>query len=380
MTAIDRERWRVLEPLVDHALELSDDERDAWLAALGTESPTLAAELTTLLAAEQRADRRGLLVEPLDTPFGAPLAGSLAGTELGAYTLERPLGHGGMGSVWLARRTDGRYEGRVAVKLLNLALLTRAGQERFRREGSALARLTHPGIARLLDAGVGPTGQPYLVLEYVDGRAIDAYAEAERLTVEQRVRLVLHVLDAVGHAHANLVVHRDLKPSNILVTAAGDVKLLDFGIAKLLDPERGGRRSTFSLEAGRALTPQYASPEQARGDPVTPATDVYALGVLLYRLAAGRHPTSEGATTATDAIRTLLAVEPARLGLGALDDVLARALRKDPAARYQTAAAFAADLARWLRDAPARVRAASGGSLLERAANFVRRNLATGAR
>jgi len=389
MALIDHERWRALGPLLDEALELPPAELDAWLAELRGRVPGLAAELEILLAGEAVADRSGFLAAPLLPRAAVPLAG----VQLGAYTLERPLGHGGMGSVWLARRAGERAdehadaradehsagEDIVAVKLLNLALLTRAGQERFRREGALLARLAHPNITRLLDAGVSAAGQPYLVLEYVDGEPIDVYADAQRLTLDARVRLLLQVLEAVGHAHANLVVHRDLKPTNILVTKDGTVKLLDFGIAKLLDPERGDRRSTFSLEAGRALTPEYASPEQVRGDPVTKATDVYALGVLLYRLAAGRHPTSEGAKTATDAIRTLLEVEPARLGggLGALDDVLARALRKDPSARHQTVAAFADDLARWLHDGPARARA---GSLLDRAAKFVRRNLAAGDR
>ncbi|AHG92487.1 protein kinase (plasmid) [Gemmatirosa kalamazoonensis] len=370
MAAIDRDRWRVIEPLLDSALELPMEQRDGWLDALRAESPTLAADLAALLDAERSADRRGLLVEPLATPFTNALGGSLEGTELGAYTLERPLGHGGMGSVWLARRTDGRFEGRVAVKLLALALLTRAGQERFRREGSALARLTHPGIARLLDAGVSAGGQPYLVLEYVDGVTIDAWADARSLGTTERVRLVLDVLDAVAHAHANLVVHRDLKPSNILVTADGHAKLLDFGIAKLLDVDVAAR-TTLTAEEGRALTPEFAAPEQVRGDPVTTATDVYAAGVLLYLLLSGRHPTAEGRRTPTDVVAATLAVQPARLGLGDLDTILAKALRKEPHERYQTAAALADDLSRYLRHEPVRAR---GDSLAYRVRKFVRRH------
>ncbi|MFI5243398.1 MAG: serine/threonine-protein kinase, partial [Gemmatimonadales bacterium] len=228
---IDRDRWGVLSPLLDRALELPEAEREAWLAELRAQSPELASELAELLSGEKVADVRRFLAEPLGV--------SLEGLKLGAYTLEHLLGQGGMGSVWLARRTDGRFEGSAAVKLLNLALLSPSGQERFRREGSVLARLAHPGIARLLDAGVSPAGQPYLVLEHIDGEEIDAYVRAHNLPPEARIRLFLQVLDAVGHAHANLIVHRDLKPSNILVTGKGEVKLLDFGIAKLLDDGHG---------------------------------------------------------------------------------------------------------------------------------------------
>jgi serine/threonine-protein kinase len=363
MALIDRDRWRLLSPLLDRALELSDPEREALLQTLRSESPELAAELSAVLSGEALADRHGFLTEPLDL--------SLAGRQVGAYTLERPLGHGGMGSVWLARRTDGRFEGWAAVKLLNLALLSAAGQERFRREGSLLARLSHAGIARLLDAGVGPGGQPYLVLEYVEGQPIDAFADARQLSRDQRIHLVLKVLAAVGHAHASLVVHRDLKPSNILVTADGTVKLLDFGIAKLLDPEGSGAHSTLTAEGGRAFTPQFAAPEQVRGDPVTTATDVYALGVLLYLLLSGRHPTGEGCRTPADAIRALYEVAPARLGLGDLDTILVKALRKEPRERYQTVAALADDLTRYLRREPVSARP---DSLRYRAQKFVLRH------
>jgi eukaryotic-like serine/threonine-protein kinase len=363
MAVIDRDRWRILEPLIDRALDLSAEERDEWLGELREHSPALAAELGTILSREAAADRSGFLAGPLDR--------TLAGLELGGYTLERPLGHGGMGTVWLARRTDGRFEGRAAVKLLNLALLSGAGQARFRREGSALARLAHPGIARLLDAGVAPGGQPYLVLEYVDGQPVDAYARDRALPRHERVRLFLQVLGAVGHAHANLVVHRDLKPSNILVTADGEPKLLDFGIAKLLDAGDAGERGGFTADGGRALTPEFAAPEQARGDPITTATDVYALGVLLYVLLSDRHPTADGCATPAETIRALYEAEPARLGLGDLDTVLAKALRKAPAERYQTVDAFGDDVSRWLRHEPVSARP---DSLAYRARKFARRH------
>jgi eukaryotic-like serine/threonine-protein kinase len=363
MTVIDRDRWRVLEPLLDRALDLSDDDRDAWLGELRSESPALAAELTALLSAEVVADRRGFLAEPLDV--------SLVDLQLGAYRLERPLGQGGMGTVWLARRTDGRFEGRAAVKLLNLALLSATGRERFRREGSLLARLAHPGIARLLDAGVAPSGQPYLVLEHIDGQRIDNFAEERALSREARIRLVLQVLAAVGHAHANLIVHRDLKPSNILVTHDGSVKLLDFGIAKLLDADDISAAAPLTIDGVRALTPDFAAPEQVHGAAITTATDVYALGVLLYILLSGRHPTAEGCRTPAEAIVAVHEVDPPRLGLRDLDTVLGKALRKAPAERYQTVAAFADDLERYLRDEPVSARRDSLGY---RAQKFVRRN------
>ena len=363
MAVIDPERWRALEPLLDRALGMSTEEQAVWLSELAITSPGLAAELGALLMGETAADRQGFLVEPLEL--------RLSGLELGAYALERPIGQGGMGSVWLARRIDGRYEGYVAIKLLNLALLTTAGQERFRREGSLLARLAHPGIARLLDAGVANNGQPYLVLEHVDGLPIDKFAETNHLDLRQRVHLVEQVLTAVGHAHANLVVHRDLKPNNILVTGNGVVKLLDFGIAKLLGTGGSAENSTITVEGGRALTPEFAAPEQVRGETITTATDVYSLGTLLYLLVSGRHPTAHGCRTPADAVRRLLEVEPAHLALGDLDTILAKALRKDASERYQTVAAFGDDLARYLRDEPVSARPDSAAY---RTRKFLRRH------
>ena len=281
MAEMDQERLQVVDALLDRALDLTAEQRVAWLDALRTESPTLAAELDALLASDRSAADRGFLGEPLAAPlsilFAADAAEPLAGLRLGAYTIERPLGQGGMGSVWLARRTDGRFEGVAAVKFLNLSLLGDTGRERFRREGSMLARLAHPGIARLLDAGVTPNGQPYLVLEHVDGQEIDAFADERRLGIAERIRLVLQVLAAVEHAHTRLIIHRDLKPSNILVGADGTTKLLDFGIAKLLGEDGEGQAwSALTSDGYRALTPEFAAPEQLRGGPVTTATDVYA--------------------------------------------------------------------------------------------------------
>ena len=339
---MNRERWLVLAPLVDRALELTGDARVTWLAELRMRSPALAAELTAFLSREDVADRRGFLSEPLDV--------KLEGLTLGAYTIERPLGEGGMGTVWLARRTDGQGDERAAVKFLNLALASAAGKERFRREGAMLTRLDHPAIARLFDAGLTQTGQPFLVLEYVDGVRIDAYVETQQLSLDERIRLVLQVLAAVGHAHANRIVHRDLKPSNILVTRDRSVKLLDFGIAKLLDDRGIGERTAFTLASGPLLTPELAAPEQVRGDVVATTTDVYALGVILYVLVSGRHPTAEGARAPADTLRALMEVQPVPVAPPALDAILAKALRKSPSERYQTVSAFAQDLGRFLGD------------------------------
>lgn len=367
MSAIDRDRWKLLEPLLDRALDLPAEERESWMDALRERSPELAAELESLLRGEERADRSGFLATPLAAPPDDPPGG----LQFGSYTLERQVGRGGMGTVWVARRTDGRFEGRVAVKLLNLALMSPASEARFRLEGSVLARLDHPGIARLMDAGMTPAGQPYLVLEYVDGERIDRFAQQRGLTLAERIQLVLAVLAAVGHAHANLVVHRDLKPSNILVTRDGAVKLLDFGVAKLLDDDPEGGRGALTSENTRAMTPEFAAPEQVSGGPITTATDVYAAAVLLYLLASGRHPTATGCHTPVDVIRSLGEVHPPRLGLGDLDSILARALRKVPGERYQTVEAFADDLRRYLRHEPVSARP---DSLAYRARKFVRRH------
>ena len=377
-----------LEALLDQALDLAPAERAAWLAEVRARTPDLAREVEALLAAEDELDARGFLAGPAaELPRAVP---SLAGRRVGGYTLERPIGQGGMGSVWLARRSDGRYEGSVAIKLLNLALLDAQGGERFRREGTTLAALAHPNIARLNDAGVTDDGQPFLVLEYVEGRRIDEYCDEERLSPERRIALFLQVLGAVAHAHANLIVHRDIKPSNILVTADGTVKLLDFGIAKLMAADASADDPRTVTGVGW-FTPEYASPEQARGEPITTSTDVYAAGVLLYELLAGRHPTGDGSRSAAEYLRTVVDTEPPRLSTAAtgaearatsldrmrrlyagdLDNIVAKALKKRPEERYASVHALADDLRRYLNHEPVRARPDSLGY---RAGKFVRRN------
>jgi serine/threonine-protein kinase len=279
---------------------------------------------------------------------------------IGAYRLDRPIGRGGMGSVWLAHVVDAKVNSAVALKVLNRALLGRAGRERFAREGRALAQLKHPHIARLLDTGLTDEGQPYLVLEHVVGVSIDEFVNQARYTPRQRIALFLDVVAAVAHAHANHIIHRDIKPTNILVRDDGVPKLLDFGIAKLLADGRDlGDPSSLSRESGYALTPRYASPEQIRGEPVSIATDVYALGVLLYLLLTGRHPTPAGRTTAAEQIRAVIDVVPmplseaaadsrsdelADLCRGGLDAIVARMLAKATRDRHRTLAELATDL------------------------------------
>ncbi len=384
-----------LHALLDQALDLDPAGQARLLGDLRRDQPAMAADLERLLAAEPTLDAAGFLSQGI-AGLGAD-APSLQGRHLGGWTLDRPLGQGGMGTVWLAHRSDGRFEGAAAVKLLNLALFDPVGAERFRREGTVLARLNHPGIARLLDAGVTEERQPYLVLEYVEGQRIDDACDAGRLTPEQRIRRLLDVLGPVAHAHANLIVHRDLKPSNILVTDDGSVKLLDFGIAKLL--EEGGAESSTLTDAagGRAMTPEYAAPEQVAGQSISTATDVYALGVLLYVLLTGRHPTSEGRRTVAEHLAATVEIEPARPSAvvteaaaaarggsadrlrrayaGALDNIVLKALRKTPQERYATVSALAADLRSYLAHQPVSARP---DTLWYRAGTDVRRHRGSG--
>jgi serine/threonine protein kinase len=385
---MDMARWVRLSPLLDEILDCDDVARARRLAALRSDDPALADEIDVLLGRLADNDRDAFLERP-----ALPREASMAGQIVGAYTIERELGQGGMGSVWLARRTDGRFEGHVAIKFLNAGLMARGGSERFAREGNILARLAHPNIARLLDAGVASDGaRPYLVLEYIDGVPIDRHCDDKALDLSARVRLFLDVLAAVTHAHNRLILHRDLKPSNILVTTAGEVKLLDFGIAKLLDDATApGQATEITQAAGRAFTLQYAAPEQLQGGDVTTATDVYALGVLLYVLLGGAHPTADGTTAPLEQMRAVVETEPRRLsdavsrrgvdGLAAarlaralrgdLDNIVARALKKSPAERYANASLLADDLRRYLNDEPVTARADAKAYVL---AKFVRRH------
>jgi eukaryotic-like serine/threonine-protein kinase len=372
------QRWPTLSPLLDELLDLDAAGRAARLAQCRATDPRLAQDLAELLARQPTLDAEAFLEGEV-----MPSPPSLTGQRIGAYALALPIGAGGMGSVWRAQRSDGRFEGDVAVKLLNLALVAKGGAERFAREGQLLARLSHPNIAHLIDAGVTEGGQPYIVLEHVQGEPIDRYADTHALGTDARVRLLLQVLAAVEHAHGRLVLHRDLKPGNILVTEEGRIKLLDFGIAKLLGDETATAAPTaLTQAAGRVFTPEFAAPEQVQGGEVTTATDVYALGVLLYVLLSGAHPTAKPTDTPVDRLRSVVETEPQRLSSAApsrathalrgdLDNIAAKALKKLPAERYASVAAFAQDLRRYLADEPVSARA---DSWRYRAAKFVRRH------
>jgi len=395
MPPLSPDQWRALSPYLEKALTLSQEECARWLESLRAENPDVATQVKDLLHRHEAAEREGYLK---DAPFPNASPG-IAGQTLGSYRLVSAIGQGGMGTVWLAERSDGRFEGRAAVKFLNVALLGRGGEERFKREGAILARLSDPNIAKLLDAGVSPSGQPYLVLEYIEGEPVDRYCEEHKLDVDARVSLFLDVLGAVAHAHANLIVHRDIKPTNVLVAKGGKVKLLDFGIAKLLEGEgHEGAATQLTREEGSALTPAYAAPEQVRGRPVTTATDVYALGVLLYILLTGQHPAGSEIQTPAELLLAIVdkdpklpsevvasrqEIEPSARNLpedadkfrrqlrGDLDTIVLKALKKDPEERYASVTAMAGDLRRYLRSEPITARP---DTVRYRTAKFVRRH------
>ena len=398
MAALSPDQWLALSPYLDEALTIAEEDLSTWLSSLRAQNPDLAAQLEVLLR-EHRAlsEERFLEERSAELPAGP----GRAGQEVGVYRLISQIGQGGMGSVWLAERNDGRFERRVAVKFLNIALIGKDGEERFEREGRILALLVHPHIAELIDAGVSQAGQPYLVLEYVDGDHLDRYCDQRQLPIDTRIRLFLDVLRAVAQAHANLIVHRDLKPSNVLVRNDGQAKLLDFGIAKLLEGE-GKAREPLTVEGGRAMTPECAAPEQLRGEAITTATDVYALGVMLYVLLTGQHPAGRGPHTFADLVKAIIDVEPrrpsdvvvssgvdvetavhdaaqrgttphklSRLLRGDLDTIVCKALKKEPAERYSSVTALADDLRRYLRKEPINARP---DTLAYRAGKFVRRH------
>ncbi len=380
--------WPLVRRLFDEALLLPPPERAGFVDALTLDEASRA-ELSSLLAHHDDATEG----EPL---LRSPHAGaSRAGEHFGPWDIvgSAPIGSGGMGEVFEARRADGSFEGRAAIKVLKRGMDSAAVLQRFTQERQALARLEHPHIARMLDAGLSGDGLPYFVMEYVDGQPIDVVART--LPLERRLDLFLQLADAVAYAHRNLLVHRDLKPGNVLVTPELQVKLLDFGIAKALDP-LDGAAADLTLEAARPFTPNYASPEQVRGEPVGTATDVYSLGCLLYLMLTGVRPTGRAATTAAEAAHAVLAEEPTRPSTlteavaqdpawphtrrrlaGDIDNIVLKALEKEPERRYGSVEALADDIRRYLRGQPVRAHKASALYVLGK---FVRRNgLAVGA-
>ncbi|MEQ8762744.1 MAG: protein kinase [Planctomycetota bacterium] len=374
-----------LKELALEALSRTSEERRAFLDE-HCQDPELRITVEKLISA---AETESSFLEPPD--LGPTLQHLPAEKRLGAYELIEVIDSGGMGTVYRARRADGAYEQEVAIKLIRAGLLSASLRARFERERQLLARLQHPYITRLIDGGTTADGQPYLVMEFVQGAPILQHCHQTHLTLRERLLLFLEVCEAVEHAHRNLIVHRDLKPSNVLITEDGEPKLLDFGIAKLLDPETETTDETQTLL--RALTPAYASPEQLRDEPVTTASDVYSLGVLLYELVTDRHPHDLEGCTPGEAKRVICASDPVRpsqahanrpkkrRGPGAaswsrrlkgdLDNVVLKALRKEPGRRYATVEHLADDLRRYLENLPVRARRATP---LYRMGKLVRRH------
>jgi eukaryotic-like serine/threonine-protein kinase len=390
-------RWARVDRLFSDALDLPEPERAGFLARACGPDEDLRAEVEALLAGVEAAEdyfearSPGLLLGP-----SGPLPADPAGATVGVYRVVRELGRGGMSVVYLAERADDLFKRQVALKLLAPVAADDDALRRFARERQILATLSHPGIARLLDARLDAEGRPYLVMERVDGRPIDRHCDEEGLDVEARLELFTRVAEAVEYAHRHLVVHRDLKPSNILVTVDGQVKLLDFGIAKLLEPGGGEEPERTTGAAQRLLTPGYASPEQIRGERITTASDIYQLGVLLYQLLTGRRPFSPGGGGLPDLARSICETEPpppsravlaggagegpggtgpspvpARRLRGDLDNIALRALEKEPERRYASVAELREDLHRFRRGLPVHARSPTAAY---RAGKFLRRN------
>ncbi len=365
--------WPVLSALLDEVLALPPVEREGWLRALPAEHWPLRETLRRLLEVQAGIETRPFLETlPKLTMTSTPVAGLAAGDEVGRYRLLEELGTGGMGCVWLAERADGQLKRKIALKLPRMVwaddLATRMARER-----DILGALEHPNIARLYDAGVDDKGRPYLALEYVEGQRIDAYCDARRLSVRQRIELFLQVVAAVQYAHVNLVVHRDIKPANVLINQQGAAKLLDFGIARLeVDARMLEELGEAAHTSTRAMTPRYASPEQVRGERLSLVSDVYSLGVLLFELLTGHSPyhlrndsrtaleiaVTEGdirppsraeITPKAAEVRLSTMEKLAQALRGDLDAILLKALSLEVSNRYLTVQAFGEDLSRWLR-------------------------------
>jgi eukaryotic-like serine/threonine-protein kinase len=383
---IDPKDWRTLSGLLDVALDLNDAERDAWLSRLSAEGAPLLEPLRHLLAQRARFATNDFLKAPPDFAGAllsernrnqTPIAELEPGAAVGAYRLIRELGRGGMGAVWLAERSDGKLKRKVALKFPYAGPRQRQLAERLQRERDILASLEHSHIARIYDADVTASGQPFLALEYVDGIPVHEYCDAQRLTVRQRLQLFGQVFSAVQYAHTRLVIHRDLKPSNVLVSADGNAHLLDFGIAKLI-AEGANEDSPLTAFGGRALTPDYASPEQIAGSALTTTSDIYSLGVVLYELLAGARPyrlkrdsqaSLEEAIALADveapsravegeaaANRSVNARQLVRELRGDIDTIVLKSLQKQPDQRYVSVDAFAQDVARFLDGRPVSAR------------------------
>jgi len=370
------ESFQLIETVFQEALELPEQDRQRLIEARCAGDRELAAEVRSLLDAceEEAQTAETLRLEPQDEGAAAGIG------RVGPYAIDRLLGRGGMGAVYLAHRADGQFEQRVAIKLIDLPLATEHFRERFRQERQILAELQHPYIARLLDGGTTSAGDLFLVMEYVDGTTIYRYCEEHQLSLKDRILLFLRVCEAVQFAHHHFVVHRDLKPDNVLVDQSGTPHLLDFGTAKLLSPLSGRSAEGATREGYLSFTPQYASPEQVLGKPITTASDTYSLGVLLYLLLTATLPYELTEFTTAEMVRVICQEPPRRpphasgssqrLGQD-LEAILMKSLRKEPRERYLTADQLSADLCAWLEGKPV---AARRGTLRYLAAKFIRRH------
>lgn len=394
---ISPDRWRIVKALFDEALDLPSEARDVWLADATVGDEPLRREVESLLEAlREEKDRfeRPASFPPdgLEGAGGTP--GPEVGSRVGPYRLVRVVGQGGMGVAFEAYRDDDHYQKRVAIKTISRGRDSDLILRRFRYERQILARLEHRNIAGLLDGGVTDSGQPYFAMEYVVGQPIDRHCDAERLGVRERLQLFRQVCAAVQYAHQNLVIHRDLKPSNILVTADRTVKLLDFGIAKLLRDDDGSDGEGLTQPGVVPLTTAYASPEQVRGEVVTTATDVFSLGLVLYKLLSGQHPfgrdlpsreeirrriSEETPPPPSALVTTETASRVESSGMkrlqkslhGDLDSIVLMALRKEQSRRYGSVEQLGEDILRYLAGLPV---AAQADSMGYRLGKFVRRN------
>jgi serine/threonine protein kinase len=403
---IDPKQWPAISRLLDEALEVPPEGRERWLESLPPSDSPYREDLRTLLRHADVAQTHEFLdilpdlKEAVESARAAVSMRALKpGAAVGPYVIEREIGSGGMGAVWLARRSDGLIKRPVALKLPHTGPHGRHLAERFASERDILAELAHPNIARLYDAGFSDDGQPFLALEYVAGAPLIEYCDQHRLDLQQRLRLFQQVLHAVQYAHGNLVIHRDLKPSNVIVGNGGRAMLLDFGIAKLIaiDPrEESGGAQAAAAAAGAALTPDYASPEQIAGQPVTTASDIYSLGVLLFELLTGERPHKVTGSRA-ELEQAILTLEPrkpsesaaaeaaagargctirslSRALRGDLDTITLKALKRAPVDRYATADALSEDIERYLEGEPIAARKDGGWYLVRK---FVARHKAS---
>src|SRR5262245_40256803 len=389
------ERWRQVEEIFQAAIELDGAERDSFLTVACGGDAELRREVESLLSYEgagtpsvhpfQQAIKGAASSLPIDQIEQEETGGVLIGRRIGAYRVIRLIGRGGMGAVYLAERDDAQFNQQVAVKIIKRGMDTDFIRQRFLRERQILASLDHPHIARLLDGGATEDGLPYFVMEHVDGAAITDYCEANKLSVVERLKLFRQVCAAVQHAHQKLVAHRDLKPGNILVNRDGAPKLLDFGVAKLLAPDAG---QTQTATEQRMLTPDYASPEQVRGQTITTSADIYSLGVVLYELLTSRRPHQFKPASPAEIERAICETEPAKPSdavnletvsagklqkqlAGDLDNIVLMAMRKEPERRYQSVEQLSEDIRRHLEGLPVNARA---DTFTYRARKFVRRH------